>query len=469
VIDDLRIHAADEPGPVRGDFVLYWMQGVAMRTHDNPALDFAAEQANRLRLPLLVYQGLRADYPWASDRIHTFILESAADLATEFERRGIQYGFYLDRRERAETGSNGRERSPLVQLAGRAALVVTEFFPTFLMPRQTRALRSKVAAPVVAVDAGTIVPVRYHEREHVTAASFRPRILAALPRFLRRSQAVEPTVPRTIELPFAPVRLADIPRLVAECDIDHSIAPSRSFRGGTVAARNRLEAFLRDGLPQYDRRNDPNAGVTSGLSPYLHFGCIAPREILLRARDAGPAEPVARFQDELVTWRELAYNFVYYNRRHRTVEAIPAWARAELAAHEADPRPALYDLPTLEGARTGDDLWNAAQRAYLVDGWMHNYLRMLWGKAVLGWTASAAECLALLEHLNNKYALDGRDPCSYAGIHWIFGKFDRPFYRRPIYGTVRYQSLKAAKDKFDVGAYIRRYPPESVVASGPID
>jgi photolyase PhrII len=469
VIDDLRIHAAEEPGPVRGDLVLYWMQGVAMRTHDNPALDFAAEQANRLRLPLLVYQGLRADYPWASDRIHTFILESAADLATEFERRGIQYGFYLDRRERGETGGTGRERSPLVQLAGRAALIVTEFFPTFLMPRQTRALRSRVAAPVVSVDAGTIVPVRYHEREHATAAAFRPRILAALPRFLRRDEGVEPTVRRAIELPFEPVRLENIPRLVAGCDIDHSVAPSRSFRGGTVAARNRLEAFLRDGLPQYDRRNDPNAGVTSGLSPYLHFGCIAPQEILLRARDAGPAEQVARFQDELLTWRELAYNFVYYNPRHRTVEAIPAWARAELAAHEADPRPALYDLPTLESARTGDDLWNAAQRAYLVDGWMHNYLRMLWGKAVLGWTANAAQCLTVLEHLNNKYALDGRDPCSYAGIHWIFGKFDRPFYRRPIYGTVRYQSLKAAKGKFDVGAYIRRYPPESVVPSGPVN
>jgi photolyase PhrII len=442
------------------------MQGVAMRTHDNPALDFAAEQANRLRLPLLVYQGLRADYPWASDRIHTFILESAADLATEFERCGTQYGFYLDRRERAGTGGTGRERSPLVQLAGRAALVVTEFFPTFLMPRQTRALRSKVAAPVVAVDAGTIVPVRYHEREHATAAAFRPRILAALPRFLRRSEPVEPTVRRTIELPFEPVRLDDIPRLVAGCDIDHSVAPSRSFRGGTGAARHRLEAFLRDGLPQYDRRNDPNAGVTSGLSPYLHFGCIASQEILLGAREAGPADQAARFQDELVTWRELAYNFVYYNRRHRTVEAVPAWARAELAAHEADPRPALYDLPTLEGARTGDDLWNAAQRAYLVDGWMHNYLRMLWGKAVLGWTANAAECLAVLEQLNNKYALDGRDPCSYAGIHWIFGKFDRPFYRRPIYGTVRYQSLKAAKDKFDVEAYIRRYPPELATTVG---
>jgi deoxyribodipyrimidine photo-lyase len=468
VIHDLRIHAAEEPGPVRGEFVLYWMQGVAMRTRDNPALDFAAEQANRLGVPLLVYQGLRADYPWASDRIHTFILESAADLAVEFDHRGIQYAFYLDRRERVGTDGNGREQSPLVQLASRAALVVTEFFPTFLMPRQTRGLRSKVATPVVAVDAGTVVPVRYHDREHATAASFRPRIMAALPQFLRQRDAVEPAVRRTIELPFEPLRISrqGIRGLVADCDIDHSVSPSKSFRGGAAAAQKRLEAFLTQGLPQYDRRNDPNAGVTSGLSPYLHFGCIAPQEILLGAREAGPAQQVERFQDELLTWRELAYNFVYYNRRHRTVDAIPAWARAELTAHEADPRPVLYDLPTLESARTGDELWNAAQRAYLVDGWMHNYLRMLWGKAVLGWTANAARCLALLEHLNNKYALDGRDPSSYAGIHWIFGRFDRPFYRRPIYGTVRYQSLKAAKDKFDVEAYIRRYPPESVLTSG---
>ena len=465
MIHDLRIHAAGEPGPTRGEFVLYWMQGVAMRTRDNPALEFAAAQANRLRVPLLVYQGLRPDYPWASDRLHTFVLESAADLTREFAERGIQYAFYLDRREATRTEESGRQPSPLVSLAARAALVVTEFFPTFLMPRQTRALRAKVATPVIAVDAGTVVPLRYHQREHATPASFRSRQMAALPEFLHLSPALEPVVRGTIELPFEPVHpnAGNVPRLVAECAIDHTVPPSRSFRGGAAAAQERLERFLKEGLPHYDRRNDPNAGVTSELSPYLHFGCIAPREILLRAGEAGPAAQVSRFQDELLTWRELAYNFVFHNRRHRTVDAIPAWAREELAAHEADPRPALYELSTLESAQTADELWNAAQRAYLVDGWMHNYLRMLWGKAVLSWTRNAAECLTILEHLNNKYALDGRDPNSYAGIHWIFGKFDRPFYRRPIYGTVRYQSLKAAKNKFDVSAFIGRFPPGSAM------
>ena len=470
--DDLRIHSGREPGPrPGGELVLYWIQ-TTHRAHDNPALDFAVSQANALGLPLLVYHGLRHDYPWASDRLHTFILESVADLYREFEARGIQYAFYL---ERARTPGSA---SPLVALAHRAALVVTDWFPTFIVPRQVRTLRELTETPVIAVDACTIVPLRYHEKEFISAAAFRPRVMAALPHFLARRPEPEPRVRRPVDLPFqptvplAPVTLSEaegpaprrepgpgsIPHLVASCDIDHSVAPSPLFRGGPAAARERLRRFLHSGLPRYaEDRGDPNAGATSMLSPYLHFGNLSAREVLLAARDAGPAVQFARFQDELVTWRELSFNFVHWNRKHRTVEAIPAWALEELRRGEADPRPALYGDAELEEARTGDELWNAAQRAYLRDGWMHNALRMLWGKAILQWTPNAADALRILEHLNNKYALDGRDPNSYAGIHWIFGKFDRPFYRRPIYGTVRYQSLKAARKKFDVRAYLRRY------------
>lgn len=454
MIDDLRLHAGREPGPRHGgEMVLYWIQ-TTHRAHDSPALDFAVGQANALGLPLLVYHGLRPDYPWASDRLHTFILESAADLYREFERRGIQYAFYL---ERARVPGSA---SPLVALADRAALVVTDWFPAFIVPRQVRALRERTETPVIAVDGCTIVPLRYHEKEFVSAAAFRPKIMAALPRFLESRRAPDLRVRRSVELPFDPAVPGATPilDLVAACDIDHSVPPSPLFRGGPAAARERLGRFLESGLPRYAaERGDPNAGATSMLSPYLHFGNLSPREVLLAAREAGPAEPFARFQDELVTWRELSFNFVQWNRRHRTVDAIPAWAREELSRGEADPRPALYGDGELEHARTADELWNAAQRAYLRDGWMHNTLRMLWGKAVLQWTPTAAEALRVLEHLNNKYALDGRDPNTYAGIHWVFGKFDRPFYRRPIYGTVRYQSLRAAGGKFDVPAYVRRY------------
>ncbi len=455
MIDDLRLHAGQEPGPrAGGELVLYWIQ-TTHRAHDNFALEFALEQANGLGLPLVVYHALRPDYPWASDRLHTFILESVVDLAADFAARGLQYAFYLD------PGPGARPaRSPLVALAERAALVVTDYFPTFIVPRQTRALRRKVETPVIAVDSCTVVPLRQLDRQHATARSIRPVLHAALPHHLWRVRSGEVRVRRTVELPFDPLVpiAAAIPGLVAALPIDHTVPPAREIRGGTRAGRARLERFVALGLPRYaESRGDPNdEDATSRLSPYLHFGNLSPHEVLLAAREAGPAAQFEKFQDEALVWRELAYNFVDRDPRHRTVEAIPTWAREELRKGEGDPRPVLYSDEALEQARTGDELWNAAQRAYLVDGWMHNVLRMLWGKAVLQWTPDAASCLRILEHLNNKYALDGRDPASYAGIHWIFGKFDRPFYRRPVYGTVRYQSLKAATGKFDTGAYISR-------------
>ncbi|HUR94250.1 MAG TPA: deoxyribodipyrimidine photo-lyase [Gemmatimonadales bacterium] len=454
--DDLRIHADNEPGPrAGGELVLYWMQ-TTHRAHDNHALEFAIEQANALGLPVVVYHGLRPDYPWASDRLHTYVLEAVIDLYDDFAARGIQYGFYLD------PGHGHRPaRSPLVELAERAALVVTDYFPTFIVPRQIRSLRRKIETPVVAVDSCTIVPMRHLGREHSTARSIRPVLLSALPRFLHRLQDTEPRIRRPVDLPFDPVvpTAATIPSIVAGLPIDHGVTPARQIRGGTRAGRARLAEFLERGLPFYaESRGDPNAEhATSRLSPYLHFGNLSPHEVVIAARDAGPSAEFEKYQDEAVVWRELAYNFVHYNPKHRTVEAIPAWARDELRAAEADPRPVLYTDDELEYARTGDELWNAAQRAYLVDGWMHNTMRLLWGKAAVMWTPNAAECLRVLEYLNNKYSLDGRDPASYGGIHWIFGKFDRPFYRRPVYGTVRYQSLKAAAGKFDTGAYISRH------------
>jgi deoxyribodipyrimidine photo-lyase len=449
--DDLRIHAGTEPGPVPGEFVLYWIQ-TTHRAHDNFALNFAVEQADALGLPLLVYHGLRHDYPWASDRLHTFILEAVADLYRDFARMGIQYAFYLERSGDDREARRARgEPSPLVALARRAALVVTDFFPTFIVPRQIQALRNRVETPVVAVDSCTLVPLRYHDREHLTARGIRRVLEEALPHYLYPVPNPEPKTRRAVELPFEPTRPtpATIPALVAACALDHAVRPVPAIPGGSAAGRRRLAHFLETGLPRYaEARSDPGEpDAVSRLSPYLHFGNVSIHEVLLAARAAGPAEQYAKFQDEALVWRELAHNFVFRDPRHRTVSAIPAWAREQLRRHEDDPRPALYSTEELELARTHDELWNEAQRSYLDHGWMHNRLRMLWGKAVLQWTPDAATCLRILEHLNNKYALDGRDPNSYGGIMWIFGKFDRPFYPRPIYGTVRYLSLRAEANR----------------------
>jgi deoxyribodipyrimidine photo-lyase len=470
---DSRIHAGPSSRPVSGEFVLYWIQ-TTMRARENPALNFAAEQANALRLPLVVYQGLRPDYPWASDRLHTFILESAADLVADFAARGIPYGFHLERRRRAP--GEPAPPSPLEAMARRAALVVTDYFPTFIVPRQTRRLRERIAAPVVAVDGCTIVPMAHISRQHPTARGFRTEVAAALPHFLHLAGDVEPDIRNAIEFPFERTRpgtgtMAPA-ALAAACDIDHGVGPSPVIRGGPRAARARLVAFLETGLARYaEDRGDPNRPeAVSGLSPYLHFGNISPQEVLLRVRDVAPAEQYARFEDELLVWRELAHNFCHHDPRHRTLSAIPEWARKELDDHSADPRPAGYPLEALERSGTASPLWNAAQRAYVRDGAMHNYLRMLWGKAILHWSADAGTALRTMEHLNNKYSLDGRDPNSYAGIHWILGKFDRPFYRRPVFGTVRYMSLTAAEKKFDVKGWLAseaaRDAPGGIIREG---
>ena len=497
---DLRLHLVGDARPVAGEFVVYWMQ-TTHRAHDNFALNFAIERANELGLPVQVYHGLRHDYPWASDRLHTWILQSVVDLYADFEAKGINYAFWLSRargqftewpagafhvprsafrvssedpNEERGTRNGSEDWSPLLQLAKRAALVITDYYPTFIVPRQIRGLRRKVETPVIAVDSATLIPMAFHTKEHSTARGIRPILMDALTHYLWPVENPEPRVRRRVELHFEPVvpdgkaarrqggKAAcneDIAALVADCDVDHSVPPSPMFRGGTAAGRERLKQFLETGLPKYaDGRNDPNdPEAVSRLSPWLHFGNLSIHEVLLAAREAGPEAQYAKFLDEALTWRELSHNFCHFNPKHRTVAGIPGWAREQLTRHESDPRPHLYTLEELEQARTGDELWNACQRSYLRDGWMHGYLRMLWGKAVLMWTRNAVECLTVLEHLNNKYSLDGRDPSSYGGIMWTFGKFDRPFYPRPIYGNVRYQSLRAAKDKFDVAGYLARY------------
>jgi deoxyribodipyrimidine photo-lyase len=452
--DSLRIHGLGEPPPrPGGGFVLYWMQ-TALRARWNPALNFAIEQANRMRLPVAVHHELRLDYPWASDRIHTFILESVADLYVDFEGLGIAYAFHLHR------GPAGPDAgAPLTTLAKGAALVVTDLYPLLEVPGRIRELRRRVETPVVAVDGCTVVPLNRFGREFSTARAMRPRLLEALPHYLH--PVPEPDVRRRhrIEFPFEPVRptAATIPSLVAGCVIDHTVPPSPLIRGGRRAALTRLDAFLRTGLVHYSRdRGDPNAEVTSRLSPYLHFGNVSINEVLLAVRAAAPDAEYRKFLDEALVWRELAHNLAWRNPACRTLDAVPAWARRELEDHVRDPRPALYDDSALDRGETGDELWNAAQQSLRRDGELHNYVRMLWGKAVIGWKRTPAEALRTLEHLNHRYALDGRDPCSYGGILWCFGKFDRPFFRRPIWGTVRYMSLTAARRKFDVDRYVRR-------------
>lgn len=443
-----------------GEFVLYWMQSTH-RLEENWALRFAILEADRLNKPLVIHQGLDPTYEHANDRIHSFILHNARELAARADAMGLHYHFVL-RRRRAD------DRRVVDRLAARAALVVTDRFPTCGIAERTQRLAQRVNCRVVTIESHAVVPSGAIGKEEYAARTIRPKLQKLL------SLALEPVEERPPHRPVSPslatslretlgveplaLHTADLASEIAACEIDHAVAPA-SLPSGLERARRRLHDFCHGALEHYaERRADPNdAEGSSRLSPYLHFGQLSAAEVARAALASPHAGQAEKFIDELVTWRELALNFCLRNPNYGTLGALPEWVHRTMAKHAGDEREATYTLAEFERAATHDELWNAAQRELVRSGVMHNVVRMLWGKTLILWSARYADALAWLVHLNNKYGLDGRDPSSYGGIQWCFGKFDRPFYDRSVLGVIRPMSLKRAREKWDTGCYVRRW------------
>jgi deoxyribodipyrimidine photo-lyase len=392
----------------KGRYVLYWMQMFKRASH-NYALNFAIEMANERQLPLVVYEGLKFYYPWANDRIHTFILEGVAEKQAEFAERGIRYIFYLQRNKRDP-------RNTIAKLAREATLLVTDDYPCFIIPEHNERI-AQLNLPVYAVDANGMVPLSALPKEEYAAYTIRPKINRLLPDLPRtivtpHLDVQKPTL--DVECPETVVSSDNIPDLVSQCDIDHTVKPSDRYHGGTAAGRKRLSHFVRNILPYYDKtRNDPSVDGTSRLSPYLHFGVLSIQEIVAAVEQArAPKAAKDAFLEEAIVRRELSFNLTRHNPHYDSLESLPAWALKTMRDHADDPRPELLDAEKIEAADTYDELWNASQRELLTTGHMHNYVRMLWGKRVIEWQRSYEMAFELLVHLNNKYALDGRDPNS---------------------------------------------------------
>jgi deoxyribodipyrimidine photo-lyase len=422
------------------------------RTHYNHALNFAIEQANERKLPLVVYEGLKYYYPWASDRIHTFILEGVAEKRAAFQRLGIRYVFYLQKDENAP-------QQTVARLAKDAALIVTDDFPCFIIPQHNAAIAKKAVIPVLAVDSNGVVPLSRFEKEEFAARTIRPKIKKMLGDYLKPFREEKIAIRAgdlKIDCPDTEVTEKNIARLISECAIDHSVKASPVYRGGTANGRKRLKKFVSEILPNYaESRNKPEIDGSSRLSSYLHFGFLSPLEIALAVAGAdAPEASKEAYLEELIVRRELSYNFTRFNAAYDSLKALPEWAHKTMREHADDERAVVYSLEELENAATHDELWNASQREMLATGEIHNYVRMLWGKNVIGWTRSYEEAFETLVHLNNKYCLDGRNPNSYAGILWCFGKHDRPWMRRPVFGTMRYMTSASTGRKFDSKKYI---------------
>ncbi len=483
-VPELRVRALnDAPLNPDGDYVLYWMVAFRRR-HDNYALERAVELARELAKPLVVLEALRSGYRWASDRLHRFVLDGMADNERAFASSKALYYPYVEPADDAGKGL-------LAALGERACAVVTCDFPCFFLPRMQAAAAKKLRVRLEAVDGNGLLPLRAPDRAFVRAYDFRRYLQRELLSHLgappledplaRASLPVLPALPASItkRWPRADARLlsGDVGRLAA-LPIDHDV-PVAELQGGARAAVKRLEAFLERGLARYDEdRNHPATHATSGLSPYLHFGHLSPHRVfraIAEREEWSPADagekargdksgfwrmhPSAEaYLDQLVTWRELGYNFCTYRADYDRYRSLPEWAQKTLEKHRGDQRVHRYTLSALARAETYDELWNAAQRELTRTGTMHNYLRMLWGKKVLEWTERPETALERLMELNNRYALDGRDPNSYSGIFWCFGRYDRPWGpERAIFGTVRYMSSDSARRKLRLGDYLTRF------------
>lgn len=443
-----------------GDYVLYWMQSTH-RFEENWALRFAILEADRLNKALIIHQGLDPTYEHANDRIHSFILHNARELAARAAELGLHYQFVLRRRR-------DDDRRVLDRLAARAALVVTDRFPTCGIAERTQRFGERVNCRVVAIESHGVIPSGAIEKSEYAARTIRPKLQKLMPLALQRVEDRPPRRPVSATLATSMLDTngvdtldlanADLPREIARCEIDHGVPPV-PLASGLAAARQRLTAFCHGALADYSaRRSDPNDEEgTSRLSPYLHFGQISPAEVARAALASPHAAETEKFIDELVTWRELSLNFCLRNPDYGTLAALPEWVHKAMAKHAGDVREATYTLEQFARAETHDELWNAAQRELLLTGVMHNVVRMLWGKTLILWSAHYADALAWLVHLNNKYGLDGRDPSSFGGIQWCFGKFDRPFYDRPVLGVIRPMSIRRAREKWDADRYIRRW------------
>jgi deoxyribodipyrimidine photo-lyase len=460
-----------------GEYVLYWAQ-IYRRLDHNHALDYALVCARELRKPLVVYEGLRLDYPWASQRLHRFALEGMAGNARTAAQRGLNYWPFVETPRR-------RAKGLLSKLAARSALVVTDDYPCFIVPGQSAALARRVEVPVFAVDGNSLVPLSRLGPAVSAAAHLRPRIHEAFAEAWTNRAAPRPRVSReaarTVDAPFETWKADDLDGFVRSLPVDASVPAVATTPGGTTSARGRLRDFVKRSLPGYaERRSEPSspdAGHASGLSPYLHFGHLSIEEVadaVLAARGEwttddlrlenrgrrqgffGAGADVEAFLDEALTWRDVGFQW-HWSRREdaRSLEtALPKWALATLGAHARDTRTSLYSPEEWEAGTTRDPLWNAAQRELVRTGTIHSYLRMLWGKKVIEWSRTPQEAYRTLEHLNNKYALDGRDPNSYTGILWCFGLFDRPWApERPVLGQVRYMSSENTARKFRLGPY----------------
>ncbi|MEY3385437.1 MAG: hypothetical protein RIR53_248 [Bacteroidota bacterium] len=445
--DRVRILTADRPEPMGSGPVVYWINR-DQRRDDNWALLYAQKVAIERRVPLVVAFCLVPSFLDASLRQYDFMIKGLEEL--ERDLQAVNVPFHL------LTGSPKDVLLPFLELTS-PSLLVTDFEPLRIKMQWLDEVVKGSSVPVHQVDAHNIVPCWVASPKLEFAAyTIRPKITKLLPTYLEEFPSV---MRHPFDGPSSP--LTDWAAVRSTLRVNTSIGPVSWLMPGASAGRARLDAFVAK-IEQYADRNDPTKAGQSNLSPYFHFGQLAPQRAALATPRVG--ESSDSFLEELIIRRELSDNFTFYNDRYDSFDGFAAWAQQTLNDHRSDPREYVYTLETWEQARTHDELWNAAQRELISTGKLHGFMRMYWAKKILEWSASPDEALAIGVYLNDAYALDGRDPNGYVGVAWsVGGVHDRAWFERPVYGKIRYMNANGCARKFDVKSYIRRYAQDTLL------
>ena len=446
-VDPTRIRKLNDRPARRGArYVLYWMQQ-SQRAEHNDALEHAISVANELELPLLTVFGLTDDYPDANLRHYRFVLEGLADVRRALERRGIRlWVLHAHPAEAALTAGDD------------AAVIVCDRGYLRHQKAWRKRVASSAACAVIEVEADVVVPVdRASSRAAHAARTIRGGLRAHWNTYLVPLDAT-PLRCDALGMPNQGFELDDPYAVLEQLDIDKRVPANPRFRGGTEEAVRMLDLFLDERLQGYAaNRSQPHTDHVSHMSKYLHFGQISPVVIALNISEArAGGEDTDSFLDELLVRRELSMNFVNFTKDYDRYACLPAWARETLAAHRNDPREYIYSARELEDAKTHDPYWNAAMRELRHTGYMHNYMRMYWGKKIIEWTRAPDQAFRIALELNNRYFIDGRDANSYANVGWVFGLHDRPWPERAIFGKVRYMAASGLERKTDPAEYVRK-------------
>ncbi|MBN2374619.1 deoxyribodipyrimidine photo-lyase [bacterium] len=449
-----RIKRLNNKPVKKGRYVLYWMQA-SQRIEYNHALEFAIQKADEIRNPLLVFFGITSEFPDANERHYWFMLEGIREVETGLKNRGITMIVW--------------HRSPekgVIELSLDASLVVADRGYLKIQKEWRRYAAEHMDCPFIQVETDAIVPVEAaSQKEEYAASTIRQKIKRCLPDYLVPLDQKNPRLD-SMNLRFDTIDVQDIEKLIPMLNIDRSAGRVKTFHGGSAEAKKHLQGFLKDKLHRFhELRNDPAFDYLSNMSPYLHFGQISPLYIALKVLQTD-SPGMDAYLEELIIRRELGINFVFYNDQYDSFNGLPVWAKKTLLKHQGDAREYLYSPEEMENAQTHDPYWNAAQKEMVITGKMHGYMRMYWVKKILEWSISPEDAFNLAIYLNNKYELDGRDTSGYAGVAWGFGKHDRPWGERKIFGNIRYMNDKGLRRKFDMDQYIKRDFNSNMIAGG---